>query len=100
MLGEVETSESVTGFGRRPIGNVATRTGAGVRNPPVKEGAGLGHPVQRALWGIGRHWACSRGSMQRALTPRMSGVGAQVCQTSVENAGSEAFRGLLHGSDR
>jgi hypothetical protein len=30
----------------------------------------------------------------------MGGVGAMVGQTSVENAGSEAFRGLLHGSDR
>ena len=74
--------------------------GAGVRKPPRKEGAGLGHPAQRALWGIGRHWACSKGPVQRASTPRMSGVGAMVGQTSVENAGSEAFRGLLHGSDR
>ena len=38
--------------------------------------------------------------MQRALTPRVSGVGAMIGQTSVENAGSEAFRGLLHGSSR
>ena len=90
----------VTGFGRRPVTNVATRTGAGVRKPPVKEGAGLGQPAQRALWGIGRHWACSKGPVQRALTPRMSGVGAMVGQTSVENAGSEAFGGLLRGCDR
>jgi hypothetical protein len=80
-------TEFVTGFGHRPIANVATHTGAGVRKPPVKEGAGLGHPAQRALWGIGRHWACSRGPMQQALTPRMSEVGAMICQTSVENAG-------------
>jgi hypothetical protein len=33
---------------------------SGVRNPPVNEGAGLGHPYQRALWGIGRHCRCSR----------------------------------------
>ena len=32
----------------------------GVRNRPVNEGAGLGHPCQRALWGIGRHCRCSR----------------------------------------
>jgi len=39
----------VTGFGRRHIANVATGTGAGVRKPPGKEGAGLGHPDQRAI---------------------------------------------------
>jgi hypothetical protein len=44
-------SQAVTGFGHRPIANVATHTGAGVRNRPVKEGAGLGHPAQRAAEG-------------------------------------------------
>ena len=52
----------VTGFGCRPIANVAARTGAGVRKPPGKEGAGLGHPAQRALWGIGWHWRVQQGA--------------------------------------
>ena len=37
--------------------------------------------------------------MQRVWTPRMSGVSAMAGQSSVENAGSGAFRGVLHGSD-
>ena len=45
-------SADVTGFGCRPIANVAAHTGAGVRKPPGKEGAGCGAPGSAGAMGI------------------------------------------------
>ena len=95
------TAGFVTGFGCRPITAIDTRTtGPAFESRQGRKTRAVGHPAQRALWGIGRHCACSRGPVQRASTPRMRGVGAMVGQTSIENTGSEALRGLLHVSDR
>ena len=98
-LGGLQFFRICDGFRTPAHRDGAAHTGAGVRKPPGNEGAGLGQPGQRALWGIGWHWACSRGPVQRALERRMRGVGAMVGQSSVENARCGAFRGLLHGSD-
>src|SRR5207247_10759176 len=90
----------VTGVGSPGARTMPTAGGAAFESRQGRKTRAVGGPAQRALWGIGRHWACSRGPVQRASTPRMRGVGAMVGQTSIENTGSEAFRGLLHGSDR
>jgi hypothetical protein len=86
----------VTGFGLpAQRGHIHAHDRAGVRKPPGKEGAGLGHPAQRALWGFGGRRRVQRVPVEVSIGHAGERLGVDLGLRSSEPGVSHADRAQI-----
>ena len=73
-------------------GHIHAHDRAGVRKPPGKEGAGLGQPAQRALWGFGGRRRVQRVPVEVSIGLAGEGLAVDLGLRSSEPGVSHADR--------